>query len=508
MTDEEFLQQVVDYRRERNKERRKDVMTRIGAAAESFRTGESYVNVRDRWRPDYSDRTLTASEKAKYRQDALDTLKDVESQRLDAQEQQASNILEALKAQLRSLNQKYGDDVSAAAQNTRNNIRVLEEQIGRAQQEMEEGRKVDEASEERLTSYLKARSDVAEGEARRLQAMSLGDLETMYTQKLLARGVPPDEARAGGAKMAVEVKQADPDQLSETMVSAGGAGLVPGEEDLIRGLVTDVLAPDVPPEQAINLLGGVSAKTGVPMEELVTKVTGGNPDFRSAFQKKRQAVRKARDDAKGRKIASLQALAQQMNRVGADSRELRAVQQQLHQHIEEMKRGNPLSDIHTEVERGTRATGAAADEAQAMARQGAASMQTVEREYEETPERRKFMEMRNTTDPAEQAVKTIEYIEEFPDSSPAQELWKGISSSDKYAQWKKERGYEGFDDRLVRKELLREAWTKHKREKDKFKRRVQQNRIEGLSPMDTDSSTVVAGSDRATRSEEEPRGQR
>jgi hypothetical protein len=503
--DDDFLNQIIDYRRARNRETRDTVLSTLGAMAESIRTGESAPSVGRRWMTDYSDSSLTAAQRVEARQDALDTLQDVEKARLDQATKRANDVLEALKARLSAAVRVRGQDIGASETRSRNAMRALSRRAEELQQDLNEYTTLDERSQNILKSYFDAQDQVTLDAARRFQGRSEEEIVSAILQ------ANPNASRAAARAEARKIKEASPKELQQfidpdQIEGAKGA--------LDASLIDNINDPSVPDAQRLNILRAVATQRGADPRALaerfgfeVGELTGAE-----AFDALNTRVAVGQENITRQRHRDLKDLVRQARAVGASSSSVDTALGDLDRHISAMRSGQAAPTMTSQriVREGTGGIDQNVDDARRMAARARAGAQPPAPPAQPPlPGQERLDAIRQSTDPAEQAVATLQYIEDYPEGTPAQQMWEKIRSSPRYDAWKRKRGYEGFDEKLIRKELLKEAKRAQKRRKRQFHERAELNRARGeasLVPSRPPSSELVAGSMGPTSSTEEGTG--
>lgn len=490
--DDEFLNEVAAYRRERNKELRKKIAANIGAAAEGIRTGESAPSVRARWMPDYSDQTMTAQQKVAARQKVGQDLAGIEKYRLAEARQQASDYLDALKAELRAatdiMQAQSGESksrASAEVQAVKGLLNVADDRLYRARDPDGRADRLLQAARRRFQGETKAKYGQ---QAEQLQAMPADQLVQHLSR--LNPGAPEQQIM-DQARM---IKAADPDDLAAAMASENEQEI---PADLTERMVEEAFKPGTPAAQSVHLLGEFATMVGEDPRKLAERV---DPAYASAYDKAEVAQFEEMKNIGEVMQNAAERLARAPGMVGSNKRRVQEMQDRIAQYRQQMAQAVDVMAPRTKVVRDLeRTTQEAREMAGAVPQAGAPA-------GDDDPQVA-YKRILDESDPVVQAHRTLEYIEKFPESSPAQEMKKAITGSEKYQAWKRSRGYDGYDDKLVFKEFRKETRAKDKERKRRFKKQVELNRAQGLgpAPKDTGSSTVVAGVVSPTRSEEDPR---
>lgn len=489
MADDELLTPDVlaAYQRMRNVRRNagmKRFAQDMGGSAEVMLSGDSRAF--DKWGPQF-DEGLTAAQKVAAMDKQAERQKEINKNRADGVLEQYKKELEGLKAILQARTTQYGTASANSRARANNALRALDSQLEELNNFERRLTQLDEPTQTMIQEFGRGLTAEAkkggsaggffdwfeqEGPSSLMSAAGQQEVQRQFEART---GLPYNPAL--NESLLTAVKQGTVDELKEDFAGVAllqgkaSPDLVNRTEATIDGILRD---QSVSPAQKAHRIGIIAARLNVPPEALAAKF--GVSDLGNL-----QAH--VGEELKGivnLKQNNIQDMLQAAKAVGADTSGIERA----------------IADIHA-----ARAAGPDLAAVERTAREG------LQQRMADTPQgdltdpatlRRRIRDAAG--DPEMQSALMMEYIANYPDDPPAQQMRKGFESSGTFEKWKQKRGYAGGPQNMVWQEFERELKGKQKERQKRFQRQREMNQKMGLTPPAKPSETDEPPEDMTTQS--------
>lgn len=487
----ELLDAYRKMRQARADERMKRFARTMGAASEAQRTGQSAVDVFEKWAPD-EGQTLTGEQKIAAMSKQADRQAEISKNRADNALKQFQAEMDGLEAILRARVQEYGTSSANSRARASNALQAL----GNIKKELDflESRatQLDEPTESLITEFGRAVHDMGRtgksgdftswlGSIAGQQAMTNPQQgpEAVAAAATAAWGFPVSASQVQAAQnlaMGGERERRSLEgMVGQMKLASGEAGPLGTSmlESAVKNIMANTSADD---SQKIHRLDILASRAGVPLEDLMSRLGMPGVLERLHAQQSEEVATIMQN-----KQTVLTDMLRSARAVGADTSGIEAAVKA----IQEARQGYSPGEAESSRREDLQSRVGGGD-----VRDPAVMQQRI----------------RDAAgDPELQSALMMEYIAAFPEDPPAQTLRKSIESAPVYQQWRKQRNYEAGPSDLVWKEFEREANAGLKQQTKRFERQVEANRQLGFGrtrdeqdtpPLQTGTDTLVAGANR------------